>query len=261
MTYLIDTHCHLDFPELYADLDMVLERAKAQSIKKFITIGVKIKDSVKLLEIANKYENVFCAIGTHPGNAAEETAITLEELIEYSTYKKVVAFGETGLDYHYQPEQAEIQKKSFLKHIAAAQHTNLPLVIHTRKADEDMQDILTAEHAKMRFNFVLHCYSSGIELAKAALAIGGYISFSGILTFKNAAEIREIAKIVPKNQVLLETDAPYLAPIPYRGRSNEPAYIVETAKILAQILEIPYEEVVAQTTKNALRLFNKMHND
>lgn len=261
MTYLIDTHCHLDFPELYEDLDSVLARAKAQSVEKFITIAVKIKDSAKLLEITNNYENVFCAIGTHPSNAAEEAEITLEELIKYSAYKKVVAFGETGLDYHYHSELAEIQKKSFLKHIAAAQHTKLPLVIHTRKADEDMQAILTAEHAKMQFNFVLHCYSSGIELAKAALAIGGYISFSGILTFKNAAEIREIAKLVPQSQILLETDAPYLAPIPYRGRSNEPAYIAETAKFLAQILEMPYEELVTQTTQNALRLFNKMHND
>lgn len=256
MAYLIDTHCHLNFPEIYKELGAVLARAEAAGVKKLITIGVKLAEADTLIDITEQYKNVFCAIGTHPSNVEE--AVTLERLVAYAQHEKVVALGETGLDYHYSGELAELQKQAFRTHIQAARLTDLPVVIHTRNADEDMRNILDEEAKIAPFKFVLHCYSSGAELAQFALSIGGYISFSGIVSFKNAAEIRSIASSVPRSRLLVETDAPYLAPVPYRGRSNEPAFIVETAKSLAQTLEMSYEDVLLQTTQNALRLFSKI---
>lgn len=256
--YIIDTHCHLDFENLYTELDNILTRAKDLGVKKFITICVKIAEFKKILAIANKYENVYCAIGTHPNSAHEEQHVELEYIIEQCAHKKLVAIGETGLDYYYEKAAKDMQKSSFLKHIKAAQLTSLPLIIHTRNADLDTAEILKQQISLKKFNFVMHCYTSGSELAQLALQLGGYISFSGIATFKNAQQVRDIIKQVPLDRILIETDAPYLAPVPYRGKDNEPSYIVETAKYLAQYLEIEYQQFINLTTKNALQLFTKI---
>lgn len=256
--YIIDTHCHLNFEHLYRELDNVLARAEESGVKKFITISVKIAEFKTILDIANKYPNVYCAIGTHPNSAHEETHFGLEYIIQQCKHEKLVAIGETGLDYYYEKAAKDAQKASFLKHIKAAQLTSLPLIIHTRNADIDTIEILKQQIDQKRFNFVMHCYTSGLDLAQVALHLGGYISFSGIATFKNAQQVRNIIKQIPLDRILIETDAPYLAPTPYRGKDNEPGYIVETAKYLAQYLEIEYQEFITITTKNALRLFTKI---
>lgn len=256
--YIIDTHCHLDFEQLHSDLENVLARAEEVGVKKLISICVKINEFKKILDIANNHSNIYCAIGTHPNSAEAEQNIRLEDILEYTQNKKVVAIGETGLDYYYENAAKDIQIASFRKHIKAAQLSNLPLIIHTRNADNDTSDILKEEMQKQKFSFVLHCYTSGMQLAKTALELGGYISFSGIVTFKNAQEVQTIAKNVPLDRILIETDAPYLAPVPYRGKSNEPSFIFETAKYLATLLNINYNEFIELTTNNALQLFNKM---
>ncbi|WP_455480025.1 TatD family hydrolase [Bartonella sp. B23] len=255
---LIDTHCHLDFENFSQDLDGVIQRALNADVKRMITISTRVHDLDKLLAIAQTYEQVFCSVGTHPNHAHEEQNITAENLIRHSNHSKIVAFGEVGLDYHYDYSSPKEQKKIFQEHIIASRETQLPLVIHSRNADGDMEKILREEIKKGIFPFVLHCYSSGIQLARAAIELGGYISFSGILTFKNALEIREIAKIVPREHLLVETDAPFLAPVPHRGKTNEPSFVRYTAAALAEIIGLNIEEITQITTCNALRLFSKM---
>src|SRR5690606_35483054 len=211
-----------------------------------------------IIEIADSFEEVFCSVGTHPHNAAEELDVTAEELVRLASHPKVVAIGEAGLDYHYDKPPREAQAAGFRTHIAAARETGLPLVIHARSADDDMAAILEEEAGKGAFPFVLHCFSSGRRLAEAGVALGGYVSFSGILTFKNSTELRAIAADVPRDRLLVETDAPYLAPVPFRGQRNEPSFVAQTAAVLAQTIGISEPEIAEITTDNFFRLFTKM---
>ncbi len=255
---LIDTHCHLDFEDFAQNFDDIIQRALDANVKRMITISTHVRKLDKLLAITQAYNQVFCSVGTHPNNAHEEQKITAESLINLSKHPKIVAFGEAGLDYHYNYSSPKEQKKIFYEHIIASRETQLPLVIHSRNADEDMEQILREQIKKGAFPFVLHCYSSGMQLARAAIELGGYISFSGILTFKNALEIREIAKIVPHEHLLVETDAPFLAPVPHRGKRNEPSFVRYTAATLAETIGVSIEEISQITTRNAFHLFSKM---
>ncbi|MCZ2204266.1 TatD family hydrolase [Bartonella sp. A05] len=257
---LIDTHCHLDFEEFTQDLDGVVQRALAADVGRMITISTHVHKLDKLLEIAETYEQVFCSVGTHPNYAHEEKEknIKAEDLICLSKHPKIVALGEVGLDYYYDYASPQEQKESLLEHITASRETQLPIVIHSRNADTDMEQILREQMKEGSFPFVLHCFSSGIQLARASIALGGYISFSGILTFKNASEIREIAKIIPHKHLLVETDAPFLAPVPYRGKTNEPSFVRHTVAVLAKTIGLSIEETAHITTQNAFRLFSKM---
>ncbi|HSX75652.1 MAG TPA: TatD family hydrolase [Shinella sp.] len=255
---LIDTHCHLDFPDFEAERDTIVARAHAAGVKQMITISTRVKKFPTILAIAEKYPSVFCSVGTHPHNADEELDIPVSELVELSKHPRVVAIGEAGLDYFYDNAPREAQAIGLRNHIAAARETGLPLVIHSRSADEDMAAILTEETGKGAFPFLLHCFSSGPELARTGVALGGYVSFSGILTFPKSEELREIAKTVPLERMLVETDAPYLAPKPYRGKRNEPAYVAHTAAVLAETIGVSVEEIARITTENAFRIFSKM---
>jgi len=255
---LVDSHCHLDFPELNAELDAVLARARDAGVGLMVTISTRVARFHELKEIVEAHDNVFCSIGTHPHNAAEEPDITVEELVEIARHPKVVAIGEAGLDYHYDHSPRDIQKKVFRTHIAAARETGLPLVIHAREADADVARMLEEETEDGAFPFLLHCFTSGPDLAHRGLALGGYISFSGVLTFKKADELREIALAVPYDRVLVETDAPYLAPEPHRGQTNEPSFVVRTAARLAALRGMSEAEIARVTTDNFFRLFNKV---
>ncbi|WP_455475395.1 TatD family hydrolase [Bartonella sp. B17] len=255
---LIDTHCHLDFENLAQNLGDVIQRALDADVKRMITISTRVSELDKLLAITQAYDEIFCSVGTHPNHTHEEQNIKGKDLIHLSNHPKIVAFGETGLDYYYDYSSPKEQKKNFLEHIIASRETQLPLIIHSRDADIDMEQILREQMKEGFFPFVFHCYSSGMQLARVGIELGGYISFSGILTFKNASEIREIAKIVPHERLLIETDAPFLAPIPHRGKINEPSFVRYTAAILAEAIGLNIEEIAQITTRNAFRLFNKM---
>jgi len=255
---LIDSHCHLDFDALSSDIEGVLARMNEAGVGGCVTISTRVEQFDKITAIAEKYDNIWCSIGTHPHNAHEELHIQTTDLIKFSQHPKCVAIGEVGLDYHYDNSPREAQKEGFLRHIAAARETDLPLIIHSRSADEDMIEILESETEKGAFPFILHCFSSGAELAKAGLALGGYLSFSGILTFKNALEIQQVAQFAPANRILIETDAPYLAPVPHRGKSCEPAYVRHTADKLADLRGVSLEEISKITTDNFTRLFSKV---
>lgn len=255
---LIDTHCHLDFPDFSAERDDIVARAHAAGVKQMITISTRVRKFPEILAIAETYPSVFCSVGTHPHNADEEIDIPVSELVKLSKHPRVVAIGEAGLDYFYDNAPRDAQAIGLVNHIAAARETGLPLVIHSRAADEDMAAILTEETGKRAFPFLLHCFSSGPELARVGVALGGYVSFSGILTFPKSEELREIAKTVPLERMLVETDAPYLAPKPFRGKRNEPAYVAHTAAVLAQTVGVGVEEIARITTENAFRIFSKM---
>lgn len=255
---LIDSHCHLDFPDLQAEIDDVVARARKTGVGRMITISTRIRQFEKIKALIERYDDVFGSVGTHCLHAHEEDDIALDTLLELAAHPKVVAIGEAGLDYHYDYAPRDVQERGFRKHIAAARVTGLPLVIHAREADQDIGDILEEEMAKGPFSAVLHCYSSGSELARRGLALGFYVSFSGILTFKSAEEIREIARFVPHDRLLVETDAPYLAPMPFRGKRNEPAYVANTARVLAQTIGLGESETAQLTSENAFRLFTKM---
>ena len=257
MSLLVDSHCHLDFPSLREDLDGVMARAAAAGIGKMVTICTRVDRFPSILEIAEQYDNVYCSVGLHPHDAAEEQHLTTERLVELAGHDKVVGIGETGLDFHYDQSPRDIQATLFRRHIAAARETGLPLIVHARAADDEMIEILRDETAKGAFPGVLHCFSSGPELARAALAIGFYISFSGILTFKKADEVREVAAEVPLDRLLVETDAPYLAPVPHRGKDNEPSFVAHTAAKLAEMRGLGSREVAELTTANFQRLFSK----
>ncbi|WP_455873134.1 TatD family hydrolase [Rhizobium yanglingense] len=256
---LIDTHCHLDFADFEEERDDIVSRAHVAGVKQMVTISTRVRKLEKLLAITEKYPSVFCSVGTHPNNADEELDIQTEDLVRLAKkHEKVVAIGEAGLDYFYDTQKPENQKTGFLRHIAAARETQLPLVIHSRSADEDMAAILTSETGKGAFPFILHCFSAGPALARTGVELGGYISFSGILTFPKSEELRAIAKTVPHDRLLVETDAPYLAPKRWRGKRNEPSYVVNTAEVLAETLGVSYAEMARITTENAFRLFSKM---
>jgi len=253
---LIDSHCHLDFPELAADRAGVLARAKANGIDGMVTISTRVERFDEVRTIAEQNAEVWCSVGTHPHHAHEELHIETEDLVRLSEHPRCVAIGEVGLDYHYEGDPVA-QATGFRRHIAASRQTGLPLVIHAREADDDIAAILEDETGKGAFPFVLHCFSSGIELARRGLALGGYISFSGIVTFKNAATIQEVAGFAPADRILVETDAPYLAPVPHRGRANEPSFVRHTAERVAQIRGVSLEEIGRVTTDNFFRLFSK----
>lgn len=254
---IVDSHCHLDFPDFAAELDAVVERARAAGVGRMVTIGTRIRRAGEVRAIAERFGDVFCSVGTHPHNAGEEADITLDELLAEADHPKVVAIGEAGLDYHYDLGPREAQRAGFLMHIEASRRTGLPLVIHAREADDDVAAILEDESGKGAFPFVLHCFTGGADLSRRAVALGGYVSFSGILTYKSAASLREIAAELPAERLLVETDAPYLAPGPWRGKRNEPSYVVETARILAQTRGVTPDEIAARTTENFFRLFSR----
>ena len=255
---LIDSHCHLDFPDFAEELPEIVARAEKAGLGRMVTISTRIRKLDQVLSIANTYENVFCSVGTHPHYAHEELDIPIEEIIRLSGHPKVVAIGEAGLDYYYQKQHANAQAEGLRNHIAASRVTGLPLVIHSRDADDDMAEILSDETGKGAFPMVLHCFSSGRRLALEGVNLGAYVSFSGILTFKNSHELRDIASDLPFDRLLVETDAPYLAPTPYRGKRNEPSYVVETAKVLAEVKGISVDELWQITTDNFFRLFSKV---
>jgi TatD DNase family protein len=254
---LVDSHCHLDFPDFAAELDAVVARAEGAGIGRMVTISTRVRRHAQLIEIAERFPSVTCSVGTHPHHAHEELDITADELIARAQHPKVVAIGEAGLDYHYDNSPRAAQEQGFRTHIAAARATGLPLVIHAREADDDTARILEEESGKGAFPAVLHCYTGGPDLAHRALALGHYISFTGIVTFKNSAALRAIAKSVPADRFLVETDAPYLAPLPYRGKRNEPAYVVEVAKVLADVRDTTLETISRQSTENFFKLFAK----
>jgi TatD DNase family protein len=255
---LVDSHCHLDFPDFAEEREAVITRALAAGVGRMVTISTRVKRFPEILAIAESHAPVYCSVGTHPHNAAEETDVTMEELVRLSDHPKVVAIGEAGLDYFYDRSPREAQAASFRRHISAARETGLPLVIHSRDADDDMAAILEDETGKGGFPFILHCFSSGPKLAERGMKLGGYVSFSGILTFKKSDELREIARSVPRDRLLVETDAPYLAPQPFRGKRNEPAYVAHTAQVLAETIGVSHDEIATITTDNFFRLFAKM---
>lgn len=255
---LVDSHCHLDFPDFDSERDAIVARAVAAGVGRMVTISTRVRLFPSILAIAERHDEVYCSVGTHPHNAAEEADVTAGELVELSAHPKVVAIGEAGLDYFYDRAPRDVQAESFRVHIAAARETRLPLVIHSRDADEDMISILTEETRKGAFPFILHCFSSGQKLADAGVELGGYISFSGILTFRKSDELRTVAGTVPRDRLLVETDAPYLAPMPFRGKRNEPAYVAHTAAVLGETIGVDTAEIADITTENFLRLFSKM---
>jgi len=255
---LVDSHCHLDFPDFAEDLDAIVARAEAAGVGRIVTISTRVRKINGLLEIAARFPNVYCSVGTHPHNADEEDGITADELIALTKHPKVVALGEAGLDNFYKDGSPEAQERGFRAHIAAARATGLPLVIHTREADEACGRILEDEIAKGPFKAVLHCYTGGRELAMKAIGLGLSISFTGILTFKNSQAIRDIAAELPAERIMVETDAPYLAPGKFRGKRNEPSFVVETARVLAETRGVTLDEIARQTTENFFQLFNKV---
>jgi TatD DNase family protein len=255
---LIDSHCHLDFPDFANELDAVVARARAAGISRIVTISTRVKRHGEVLAIAERFGEVSCSVGTHPHHAHEELDIGVDELIALTQHPKVVALGEAGLDYHYDTGPRAAQERGLRNHIAAARATGLPLVIHSRDADADMAQILEEETGKGAFPAVLHCFTGGRELAQRAIALGLYISFTGILTFKKSDELRAIAKNLPADRILVETDAPYLAPGRHRGKRNEPAFVVETAEVLAATRGVTPDEIARQTTDNFFRLFRKV---
>ncbi len=254
---LVDSHCHLDFPDFDADREGLIDRAKSAGIGLMVTICTQVSKRDRILQIAEQFPCVFASIGTHPLHAADEDEVPTEEIVRLSRHPKVVAIGEAGLDYHYDRAPHDRQERVFRRHIAAARETGLPLVIHARDADEAVERILFDEAGKGAFPFVLHCFTAGGRLADVGVELGGYVSFSGIAAFKNSTGLREIAASIPRDRILVETDAPYLAPPPNRGKRNEPAFVRDTAEALAAALDREFEAFARETTDNFFRLFRK----
>ncbi|MBE0454050.1 TatD family hydrolase [Roseovarius autotrophicus] len=254
---ITDSHCHLDFPDFDGELGEVIARARAAGVHRMVTICTRLRQERAVRAIAEAHAPVFYAAGTHPMSAAEEPLATVEELVALAAHPKFVGIGETGLDYHYTAESAEVQQQSLRIHIAAAQETGLPLIIHARDADEDMARILTEEFRNAPYNCVMHCFSSGPALARAVLDLGFYLSMSGIVAFPRSMALREIFASAPVDRILAETDAPYLAPPPHRGRRNEPAYTVHTAQMGAEVFGMDWTDFAAQLEANFERLFPK----
>jgi TatD DNase family protein len=254
---LVDSHCHLDFDGLAERLPEVIEHADAAGVRLMVTISTRVKQFDRILAIAEAHEQVYCSVGTHPHNAGEETDVTAEHLVRLARHPKVIGIGEAGLDYHYDFSPREAQAASFRVHCEAARRTGLPLIVHSREAEDDTASILEEEMGKGAFKVLLHCFSSKRSLAERGLAIGAYVSFSGILTFKGAEDIRETARLVPADRLLVETDAPYLAPTPHRGKLNEPAYTALTLERLAELRGMSKNEMATVTSDNFFRLFDK----
>lgn len=254
---LVDSHCHLDFPAFAEQRGEVIDRARAAGVGVMLTIGTKLSAFAGVKAVAEAHDGIYCSVGVHPHEAEAEPDVQVAELLRHAAHPKVVAFGETGLDYFYEHAPREAQKANFRAHVAAGREAGLPIIVHTRDAEADTEALLADEMRQGAFNGVLHCFTSGARLAAAAIDMGFYISFSGILTFKKTEALQAIARDLPLERILVETDAPYLAPIPYRGRTNEPAYVAHTASKLAALRGISVEEVTAATTANFHRLFAK----
>ena len=254
---ITDSHCHLDFADFNENLKETVEKAVRSGVSRMVTICTRLKDEPNVRSIAEKFESVLYAAGTHPMNAHKEPMINVAHLLEMSKHPKFVGIGETGLDYYYTKETEQDQKKSLLLHVEAAQRSSLPLIIHARSADKDIADILESEHKNAKFSCVMHCFSSGRELAIKMLDLGFFLSMSGIVTFPKSSELRDIFSLAPVDRILVETDSPYLAPPPYRGKRNEPAYVALTAQKGAEIFNLSYEKFAIQLEKNFEKLFSK----
>lgn len=257
---LVDSHCHLDFPEFAEDFDGVLTRARDAGIGHFLSIGTQLHRFDPILKIAEAHDDISCTVGVHPHSADDEKEVDVStaRLVEIARHPKVVGIGETGLDFFYDNAPRDRQKESFRRHIRAAIEADVPLIVHTRDADEDTIAILREEGEGTRLKGLLHCFSSSRKLAEEAVAFGFHISFSGILTFKKAEELRETAKALPVERLLVETDAPFLAPMPHRGKRNEPSFVVHTAARLAELHGLTLEELANQTSRNFFRLFDRI---
>ncbi len=254
---IVDSHCHLDFPQFAEDLDGVITRAVTAGVTRMVTICTKLVQTEQVQKIADAYTPVFFAAGTHPMNVADQPMVSVEDLLALAEHPKMIGIGETGLDYYYTVESMALQKTSLRIHIEAARRTGLPLIIHARAADADMAELLREEYQNGAYSCVMHCFSSSAELAKAALDLGFYLSMSGIATFKKSQELRDIFAAAPVDRVLVETDAPYLAPMPHRGKTNEPAYTAFTARVGAEIYGLEYDVFARKTSANFDRLFSK----
>ncbi|MCZ0961182.1 TatD family hydrolase [Paracoccus benzoatiresistens] len=254
---IVDSHCHLDFPDFEGEHDALIARARTAGVTRMVTICTRLRQEPQVRALAERYDGVFYAAGTHPMSVADEPMATVEQLVALSAHPKFVGIGETGLDYHYTADSAAQQAESLAVHIEAARRTGLPLIIHSRDADDDMARILTQEHRAGAFSCVMHCFTSGAALARTALDLGFYLSMSGIAAFPRSSELREIFAAAPMDRILVETDSPYLAPPPHRGKRNEPAYVAKTAAILAEAFGMEYPQLAAQTSANFDRLFPK----
>ena len=254
---IVDSHCHLDFPDFDTELPAVIARARAAGVTRMVTICTRLDHEPRVRAIAEAHDGVFYACGIHPMRAGEQPLVTVDDLVALARHPLMVGIGETGLDYHYSAESAPIQRESLRIHIAAARVTSLPLIIHARDADDDMATILTDEYRLSPYTCVMHCFSSGAGLARAALDLGFYLSMSGIAAFPKSADLRAILVAAPLDRVLLETDSPYLAPPPYRGRRNEPAYTAHTAAAGAALFGMGLADFAAATSANFDRLFTK----
>lgn len=255
---LVDSHCHLDFKEFAPELDAVVARAKQAGVGVCVSIGTKLPQFPNVRAVAERFPDVWCSVGVHPHEAEAEPLDGPQILIEHAKHPKVVGIGESGLDYYYEHSPREAQRMNFRHHIAASRETGLPLIVHTRDADDDTIEILQDEMARAKFTGLLHCFTGTRRLAEAALALGLYISVSGIATFKNSSELRGVLKDVPRDRLLVETDAPFLAPVPHRGKRNEPSFVVHTAAMLAELTGQTPDELALATTENFFRLFTKV---
>lgn len=255
---ITDSHCHLDFDDFDGELPQIIARAHEAGVARMVTICTRLRQEPRVRAIAEANPSVFYAAGTHPMSAADEPMATVDELVALAAHPKFVGIGESGLDYHYTAESGEVQRQSLRVHIDAARETGLPLIIHARAADDDMARILAEGYANGPYSCVMHCFSSSAELGKAALDLGFYLSMSGIAAFPKSQELRDIFAAAPLDRILVETDSPYLAPPPYRGRRNEPAYSAHTARVGAQAFGIDYADFAAATEANFDRLFSKV---
>lgn len=255
---LVDSHCHLDFPDYAGQVDQVVERARAAGVDVCLSIGTELKRFAGVKAIAEKFPNVWCSVGVHPHESEKEALDGEAALVREAAHPKVVGIGETGLDYYYEHSPRGPQQANFRFHAAAARKTGLPLIVHTRDADDDTIAILQEEMGKGAFTGLIHCFTGTQKLADAALELGLFISVSGIATFKNSGTLRDVIKTVPLERLLVETDAPFLAPVPHRGKTNEPAFVVHTAKVLAELKGVSPDELARATTGNFFRLFSKV---
>ena len=258
---VFDSHCHLDFPDFADEIEAVVQRAHEAGVARMVTISTRVAHGAKLVAIAERFPSVYFTIGTHPHQAAEEADTDIAAIRAFAAHPKCVGVGEAGLDYHYNYAPMDVAKTVFRAQIGLARELGLPLVIHAREADDDVAAILREEMARGPFAAILHCFTSSRALAETGLALGLYVSFSGVLTFKNSADLRAIAADVPLDRLLVETDAPFLAPVPHRGRRNEPAFVVDTARVLAETKGVRPADLAAATRANTLRVFAKMAPD
>lgn len=254
---LVDSHCHLDFPDFAGEIDAVILRARAAGVGTMLTIGTSLQKFPQVQAIAERHAEIWCSVGVHPHEADRESGVDADKLVDLTKHPKVIGIGETGLDFYYEHSSRAEQERSFRAHIEAARTAGLPLIVHTRDADADMARILRDEMAAGRFRGLMHCFSSSRRLAEIALELGFYISLSGIVTFKNADELRATVRALPVERLLVETDAPYLAPVPHRGKRNEPAFVAHTAATVAKLKELPIDDLARITSDNFFALFGK----